>query len=392
MKPRGRPWLTCVKASIHGVGLLLAANGFAEDWFELNEEDRPLTVGASGIVISTDVLKFGPPPNRNWSLPITQLAEEGKTVAEGDLLVQFDTSNLDNHVRELAGNLAVSRGELTSLAEKQAREIADDKVALAAAESEATKANRKAEQPAELIPGIEYKKLVEQKRLANEKLKRLRQRQPLSARLRDAKRRELEVNTRRLEIMHGNAVRQLEALAIRAPRTGLVIIGTDPFGSKFDVGNQAHPGLVIVELANGGRLAVKAEIPEYLTASLASGQRVSVSVDSAGGAELEGRVDTVANTVRRKSRQSRAMVRDITVRFESPAPKGLRLGMSVQIEVEVGLVENAIAVPAAALDYRDGAPGVTLRNGGWTPVVLGKRSGDMFVVETGLSAGQEVRL
>lgn len=372
--------------------LVLASSAHAQRTIEMREADRPVTIAASGIVISTDVIKFGAPPSRNWALPISQMAEEGKTVAEGDLLVQFDANMLDNRVRELAGNLAVSRGELTSLEEQQAQETADEKVALATAESQAIKANRKAEQPAELIPGVEYRKLVEQKRLANEKLKRLRQRQPLSARLREAKRRELEANTRRLAIMHAAAVAELEALTILAPRSGLVIVGTDQFGNKLDVGNPAHPGLAVVELANDRKLAVQAEIPEHLAARLAVGQRVRVTVDSAGGSELEGRVARVANTVRRQSRQSQANVRDITVRFPVDTPKGLRLGMSVQIAVEVAVVENAIAIPAAAVSYRDGSPGVVLANGGWQPVELGERSGDMFVVASGLQPGEEVRL
>ena len=371
--------------------LALAASAHAQRTIELREEDRPVTIAASGIVISTDVLKFGAPPSRNWALPISQIAEEGKTVAEGDLLVQFDANMLDNRVRELAGNLAVSRGELTSLAEQQAQETADEKVALAAAESQATRANRKAEQPVELIPAIEYRKLVEQKRLANEKLKRIRQRQPLSARLREAKRQELEVNTRRLEIMHAAAVRELEALTLRAPRSGLVIIGTDQFGNKLDVGNPAHPGLAVVELANNRKLAVQAEIPEHLAARLAVGQRARVTVDSAGGSELEGKVASVANTVRRQSRQSQANVRDITVSFPVDAPKGLRLGMSVQITVEVAVVEDAIAIPATAVSYRGGSPGVVLANGDWRGIGLGERSGGMFVVADGLEPGQEVR-
>ena len=192
--------------------------------------------------------------------------------------------------------------------------------------------------------------------------------------------------------MHTAAVTELEALTILAPRSGLVIIGTDQFGNKLDVGNPAHPGLAVVELAQSRKLAVRAEIPEHLAARLAEGQRVRVTVDSAGGSELEGRVARVANTVRRQSRQSQANVRDITVRFPADAPKGLRLGMSVQITVEVAVVENAIAIPAAAVSYRDGSPGVVLTNGGWRPVELGERSGDMFVVAAGLQPGEEVRL
>ena len=373
------------------LALALATGAHAQRTIELRMEDRPVTIAASGIVISTDVLKFGAPPSRNWSLPISQIAEEGKTVAQGDLLVQFDANMLDNRVRELAGNLAVSRGELASLSEQQAQEVADEKVALATAESQATRANRKAEQPAELIPAIEYRKLVEHKHLASEKLKRVRQRQPLSARLREAKRRELEANTRRLEILHAAAVGELEALTLLAPRSGLVIVGTDQFGNKLDVGNPAHPGLAVVELANDRKLAVQAEIPEHLAARLAEGQRVRVTVDSAGGSELEGRVASVANTVRRQSRQSQANVRDITVSFPVDAPKGLRLGMSVQIRVEVAVVPAAIAVPATAVAYRSGTPGVVLANGAWRSVELGERSGDLVVVANGLEPGQRVR-
>ncbi len=365
----------------------------AEQWLELNREDRAVTVEASGIVVSTDVLRFGPPPSRNWALSITHLAEEGRRVAAGELLVAFDGSNIDNQVRQLASNLAVARGELKSLIEKQAQDLADEKVALAQVESDAQKANRKAEQPPDLIASVEYRKLVEQKRLANEKLQRVRRRAPLVQQLRDAQRREIEIRVQRLEILHAAAARELAALTIHAPKAGTVIIGTTPmWGNKLDVGNQVNPGIAVVELANEDRLAVEAAIPEYLAARLATGQRVRVLVDSAGGAEIEGRVHTVANTVRRKSQQAQVKVRDITVRFPTDAPAGLRLGMSVQIAVEVLLLPDVIAVPAASLSYRSGSPGVFLRGGRWVPVTLGERSGDRFVVASGLEAGQEVRL
>jgi len=380
------------RTTLHATLVLCTVHAAGQQWLELREEDRPVTIAASGIVISTDVLRFGPPPSRNWALAITHLAEEGKRIAKGDLLVEFDASNLDNRQRQVAGNLAVTRGELNALIEQQARMVADEKVSLAAAESQARKANRKAEQPPDTIASVEYRKLVEQKRLANAKLERLRERAALSEQVRDARRRELEVATRRFEIMHEAAVQELESMTIRAPREGLVIIGSSPFGNKLDVGDQVHPGIVVIELANDARLAVQAEVPEHLAARLAKDQRVRVEVDSAGGAELQGRVATVANTVRRKSRQSQAMVRDLTVRFPSDAPTGLRLGMSVQIAIEVALLEGVLAVPETALSYRSGAPGVVLRGGSWAPVVLGERSQDMYVIRSGVQAGQEIRL
>ena len=58
---------------IGGVGcraflLLLPApfSAAAEQFFELHPADRPVTVATSGIVVSTEVLRFGPPPSGNW--------------------------------------------------------------------------------------------------------------------------------------------------------------------------------------------------------------------------------------------------------------------------------------------------------------------------------------
>lgn len=122
------------------------------------------------------------------------------------------------------------------------------------------------------------------------------------------------------------------------------------------------------------------------------GQRVRIALDSAGKANLVGRVSEVANTVRRRSRYSQAMVRDIVVEVEPGQPDALRLGMSVQIEVELSTLKRALAVPASVLVYRSGSPGVVVREAGWQPVLLGERSADMFIVERGLEEGDMVRL
>ena len=364
----------------------------AEQFFEVHLADRPVTVATSGLVVSTEVLRFGPPPSGNWQTTIAELAQEGQRVREGDLLVRFDSSNLDDDVTRVSGQLAQRRSELESLDERQRQEIEDEGVALAAAESEARKADRKAEQPEELIPGIEYRKLVEEKRIANVLMRRARERQALSLRLREARRQELETGVRQLEVKLASVEKELKSFTIRAPRPGLVVLGTDYEGNKVDVNASVHPGLVVVRLADDSRLAVQAEIHEHAAARLAVGQRVRVGIDSGGEADLVGRVSQVANTVRRRSRYSDSMVRDITVQVDPGQPPVLRLGMSVQIEVELSMLREALAIPASVLVYRSGSPGVVLRGQGWRPVLLGERSADMFIVEGGLEEGDMVRL
>ena len=364
----------------------------AEQWFEVHLADWPVTVATSGIVVSTEVLRFGPPPSGNWQTSIAELAQEGQRVGEGDLLARFDSSNLDDDVTRWAGQVAQRRSELLSTDEKQRQEIEDERVALAQAESEARKADRKAEQPEELIPGVEYRKLVEEKRIANLLMLRARERQTLSLRVREAKRKELETSVRQLAMKLAAVEKELASFTIRAPRPGLVVLGTDNDGNKLDVNASVHPGLVVVRLADDSRLAVQAEIHEQAAARLAVGQRVRIAIDSAGEADLVGRVSQVANTVRRRSRYSEAMVRDITVEIDPGQPNVLRLGMSVQIEVELSMLREALAIPASVLVYRSGSPGVVLKGRGWQSVLLGERSADMFIVEGGLKEGDMVRL
>ena len=87
------------------------------------------------------------------------------------------------------------------------------------------------------------------------------------------------------------------------------------------------------------------------------------------------------------------MVRDVTVSLPTEVIPDLWPGMSAKLDIVVDTRQSALAVPDSALQYRDGEPGVLLRDGGWQPVVLGPTSSSgMHIVENGLEAGEEVAL
>lgn len=374
------------------VGLVMIAMPAAADWTRVTPADRPITVDASGIVASSDTLRFGPPPNRNWRTAITNLAREGSMAGKGDMLAQFDASATDDRVRTLRADLNTRRSELDSLLETQAREIEEDKVRIEEARSAADKAARKADVDASVYAGLEYRKLLEERDVAQTLYQRELARGRLVKRVREAQRKELEADIRRLESELASAQQELESFTIRAPREGLVIIGMDRSGQKLDINDGVNPGMVVVELANPDKLIVQAEVPEYAAASIAIGQPANVAIDAAGGTELAGEVISVASIVRRQSQYSQAMVRDVTVSLPESSIPNLRPGMSAKITIRVDVQKDALAVPDQAIQYRDGKPGVIVRGGGWQPVVLGRASAGMHVVEEGLAAGTEVAL
>ena len=279
---------------------------------------------------------------------------------KGDMLAKFDGSATDDRVRTKTAELNAKRSELESLLERQSREIEEDKVRLAEAESAAEKASRKAEVNPEVYAALDYKKLIEEKRLASDLYEREQRRGSLVERVRAAQRAELEADIRRLESKVRGARQTLESFTIRAPRDGLVIIGTNREGQKLDVSDGVNPGIVVVELADPEALVIQAEVPEYAAASIAVGQPAKISLDASGGSEIAGKVVSVASIVRRQSQYSQAMVRDVTVELPDEVISKLRPGMSAKLTIVVDNQRDALAVPAAALEYRDGKPGVVV--------------------------------
>lgn len=371
--------------------LLLPVAAAAQQWIEVQAADRPITVAASGTVTSRDALRFGPPPNRSWRITITELAREGSFVNPGDVLAQFDSSATDDRVRTLSAELNAKRSELASLLKTQAAEIEEEKVTLAAAKSEMEKAARMAAVGPEVYAGLEYQKLLEEKDVAAKLYEHALLRGDLVERVRDAKRAEIEADIRRLESELAGAERELDSFTIRAPRSGIVIIGTDPSGQKLDVNDSVNPGLVIAELADKDRLIVRAEVHEYAAAAIEVGQPAVVSVDAAGGSAIPGEVVAIASIVRRQSRYTQAMVRDVTISIPEEIVPNLRPGMSAKVTITVATERDAFAIPDRAIAYRDGKPGVAVRGGGWRPVVLGQSSAGLRIVDAGLEAGDAVR-
>lgn len=371
--------------------LICGLSSTAEEWFELRREDRPVTINATGEIVSSDMVQIGAPPSRSWQMTIAQIATEGHRVKAGDLLVRFESSMQDNRMRQFTGDLTVRKGELAALIQTQAQEVETERLELAELESLAEKARQKANYPADLIPSVEYGQLVERREIANKLYERALLRQPLSEQARNAKRKQLQATIKTLESQVAAVNKEMAAFTIYAPRAGLVTLGEDWNGEKFDVNENVHPGHVVVYLVDDNQLEVRATIPEHLASNVAIGQLADLIVDSNTGATTQGKVSKVGSTVRRKSRRSNALVRDFTVEIFDPTAEELKVGKAVQITLHVDHIADAIAVPGSALVYRRGNPGV-ISDDGWIPVVLGARSEDKFIISSGLEDVSSVRL
>lgn len=376
---------------VHACGLVCLLNvTIFGDWFEVTKGTNPLTLETSGIVVSADALKFSPPATFMWNLTISQLVTEGKTVQPGELLVRFDSTRESQHLTEHQEKMAAAKTELASLVEEQKQAIESEKLALAEAKSSADKAQRKAEQPVDLLPSVDYKKLVEQKKLAMYRLAQLTRREPISAQVRFNHKQKLESKVQRLGKRLDAIQSELVRFSIHAPRAGTALIGSDFNANKFDVGERVQPSETVVELVDEDNLEVRGEMPEEYAVKLKLGQLVRMHAESTGGKEFTGRITFLGKSVRRKSRHRPEMVRDFRVTLDKQMAD-LQLGGSVQVVVETANVNDSIAIPQQAIKYQDGLPVVETRNG-LHQVILGEQSNGKILVVEGLSEGDSVRI
>ena len=211
---------TLVRFVAMAVTLVTIQAASGEEWFEIRREDRPITIQTSGFVVSDDVLQFSTPPTRSWRLSIAALATEGQRVQPGDLLVRFESSRAQRRLLEYKNELAAKRSELEALIEQQAEYIENENLLLAAAKSAAQKSVRKAAQPADLIPSVEYEKLVIQRHLNEKLLVQHQKRKPASERQRAAHRKAHEISIKRYEKRVQSEQEELTKFIVRAPRAG----------------------------------------------------------------------------------------------------------------------------------------------------------------------------
>lgn len=171
---------------------------------------------------------------------------------------------------------------------------------------------------------------------------------------------------------------------------------TAPFAGTIEerfieVGEQAAPGTRIARLVNTRRVKVTAGIPERYANDIQVGTPVQLDFRRYGAGIRTAEVTFVGSTI---DPESRTFSIEATVSNEDGV---LKPDMGVNLRVTRAVLDSAIVIPRSAV-VRDetGTHAYVAERTDSTAVAqnrdltLGSSSGDLVVVESGLSAGDEV--
>src|SRR5215472_6721522 len=336
-------------------------------------------------------------------LRIVKLADAGRPVKKGDVVVEFDGSQQDQNVISRTTNVRAAEGDIVQT--KATQKIDDEADAMNKMSSEYDLERSKLDaSKAEVISAIEGAKNRLSVGVAEGSL------QTVKAGI-NAHQVGHEADLSRLGQRKDKAVRDLTTastylgmMQLRAPIDGIVNVlqnfrSQGSFGQAtppFKEGDNAWTGAEIAEIPDLSEMYVDLKLEEVDRGKLQLGQQVRIRVDAIPDKEFTAVLDWISpiaalvfkgGSSAEKTFPARATITKLDER--------LRPGMSASTEIIIERQPNTLLIPTRASFAKDGKPAVFVQKGkdfAARKIQVGKQNDDDIVVTGGLQEGDTVTL
>ena len=356
-----------------------------------------ITVTARGDLQGGNSEMLAAPMTGGSDMAITSLRTPGELVKEGDVVVQFDTTEQEFNLREAEADLAEAEQQVAQAkADTEAREE-ETRYALLQAQND-VKLSELDTRRNPIMAAIVARENDLALEAARDKLRQM-QRDLANRRSTTAAAIAIQEAARnKAKVKAETARKNIENMTLRAHSSGYVNIQQNnnaDFGywgmqlPLIQVGDTVRAGMAVAQIPDLKNWEVVARIGELDRGHLAPGQKVDISVIALAGRPLSGVIKDLGGTT--GPPWDRHF--DCRIAVSNPSPE-LRPGMTARAVITTGVLENSLWLPSQALFESDGRTFVYLQShNGFVPhdVKLVRRSESQVVLE-GLSENQIVAL
>ena len=338
-------------------------------------------------------------PSNVGDLQIIQLAKNGAAVKKGDVVVQFDPTDLVQRLQQSQTDLKQAEAQIEQTRAQGRLKQEQDTTDVAKSKFDVERARLDASKQ-EILSAIDGEKSKLTLADAEQKQKQLEQQLKSDSTGSDA-----DVNSRKLRrdkarFDFNRRQQNIKSMQLTAPVEGMVTLKQNfragsPFGGapEWHVGDRAWSGAAILELPDLSTLRVTAQVDETERGRLKPGQQVSIRVDAAPDREFKGTVVEISPLTKPDfSTYPPTKYFAMTVKLEGGDPR-LRPGMSASLRVAVEKVADSLILPTEAIFQKSGrSVAYVLRGGNYEErtVTVMRRGSGKVVVNGGVSAGDRV--
>jgi HlyD family secretion protein len=207
----------------------------------------------------------------------------------------------------------------------------------------------------------------------------------------------LSFQTRRLRRNQerlANLERQVQRCTIRAPHDGFVIYANEEYRDvRIEPGVSVRQNQDLFYLPDLTQMEVETLLHESVANQVRTGMLARVRVEGVSDRLVEGHVDSVAQVPMRDRRtEIRYFIAEVQL---DNVPRGLRPGMTAEVEITTARRRDVLSIPAEALAVEDGRKVCYIAGRDRLErreVKVGSSTRDLLEVTEGLAEGEEVIL
>ncbi len=334
---------------------------------------------------------------------IVRLAESGKPIKKGDVVVEFDRAQQEQTYLEKNTSVRTADSEITQMKATQQITTEMDSMNLMTSEYNVERAKLEASK-AEVLSAIEGAKNQINVDVSKGDLDQVKT--TMTAHKVGDK-----ADMERLDQKKDKTVRDsdrakgyLSMMVLRAPNDGIVNIlpnfrSSGSFGSTpppFKEGDKAWTGAAIAEIPDLSQMRVELKLDEVDRGKLKTGQNLKVRVDAIQEKEFMATLDWISPiaTVNFRGMGLTEKIFPAFATLKNLDPR-LRPGMTGSVEIVIESHPNSLLIPTRASFLSQGKPAVYVQKGQEFAIRLievGRRNETDIIVLKGLKAGEVVAL
>lgn len=393
-----------------GLAVVVAAvAGLAVGWRWMGDVGRPdsavplyrVDVGrferkivADGNLEATDATVLGPPAESRSAQKIAWLAPDGSRVEEGDVVIRFDPTEMEDNLRngrhdQATADTKIERQESLDVGKRHALDVDARMAGL-----ELDYANEFRSRDRTIFSRSEIVESEIDRELAGEKKTHSEESEQIHAELAAAELELLAIERRKAEIKVSQAEEGLQKLEVRAPHAGIFVL-KQFWNGLPEVGQTVWGGQPLAEIPKMDKMKARVFVLEADAGGLEVGVPATLTVDAFPGREWTAKVTQVDALAQRRNRRVPVQYFGVTLELDETDPDLMKPGGRVQAELMLDAADEVIAIPRQAVCEEEGEKVVYRRRGAVfeaVPVELGAASLGRVVVTSGLDAGDVIAL
>nr|WP_295377380.1 hypothetical protein [Pseudoxanthomonas sp.] len=337
-------------------------------------------------------------PGQNWTArQVEWMLPEGSLVKKGDLLARFISPDGEQQLAQAMIDLqrnALARiakeGDLSSALGRVEVDLSQVAVQLGIAQ-------RYAEADLSTVARNQVLDAIEDKEYLQVRQGTLQWQRDQSGVRGDAEMAVLDAQRATFDINARSRKDDLDALELRAPNDGVLVLSANWSGDKPMVGANLRAGFEFGNLPDTGAMEVEIDLPQIEAQGVQVGDAVVLHPLGRPDQRIDSKLSWVASAAKVRNRESPVKYLSMRAPVPTAAVERHRLLPGQRFEATVVLLDakDAMAVPNVAIEQRDGRHWVQLRQGGdyvAREVKLGVRGTARSQVLSGLKPGDQVRL